>query len=532
METNEPAKGIAMDILPNISTNFKSIFDNMNTSLADLQQYVDKSAIKGCAAHDVEKGIFEQLLKIGAQALKYFFTKQGDGDLGATVIVDSGETYNRLVSRTRQYYSIFGTFNLERAVYGTYEGKKIEFVPLDTRLQLPASAHSYLLQEWSQSIAVEVPFKKTMEILGNIFPISMSVDTLEQINQIVAEHADSYRKELEETISESLENLSKRESETVKDSVLVLSADGKGIPIRHANDQPRIESQQKNRGPKPDRKRLAVVGSSYLTAPYIRSPEEVLDALFRVDADSTGETVNERPTAIYKSVVANLSREVDGETINATSATFAWLKAQKECFEDYVELPPVFLMDGQPSLWNEAQKQMSGEEYVEILDLLHAVSYLWDIAHIFYDDKDKEIWAFIKERVLRMLQGDIKSVVSGVRQMATKRKLAANQLRKLESACQYFEKNYHRMKYNEYLSQGLPIASGVIEGACRHFVKDRMERAGMQWTIKGAQAMLDVRAQKLNGNWNEFIKHRIANELAKNHSHIKLVQQVEWPMAA
>jgi hypothetical protein len=524
-------KGIAMHILPNISDNFKSIFDNMHTSLHDLKHYVDRSANEGLATHEVEKGIFEQLLKIGAQALNYFFTKQGDGDLGETVTVNSGETYNRLPSRIRQYHSIFGTFNLDRTVYGIYEGKKIEFVPLDTRLQLPPNEHSYLLQEWSQMIAVEVPFKKTLEMLGNIFPFSMSVDTLERTNRMIAEYADSYRAELEENISDSLKNLSKRESETIKESILVLSADGKGIPIRHANDEPRIQSQQKNKGPKPDRKRMAVVGSSYLIAPYVRSPEDILDALFRMDDDSSSD-VPDRPSAIYKSVVANLSREVDGQAINATSATFNWLTAQKDCFEDYVEMPPVLLMDGQPSLWSEAERQMLGEEYVEILDLLHAISYLWDIAHIFYDDNDKGIWAFMRERVLRMLQGEIKSVVSGARQMATKRKLSANQLKKLESACRYLEKNQHRMKYNDYLRQGLPIASGVIEGACRHFVKDRMERAGMQWTIAGAQAMLDVRAQKLNGNWNEFIKHRIKNELAKSHPHINLVQQIEWPMAA
>ena len=188
-------------------------------------------------------------------------------------------------------------------------------------------------------------------------------------------------------------------------------------------------------------------------------------------------------------------------------------------------------MDGQPSLWNEAQRQLSDEAYTEVLDLLHAISYLWDTAHIFYADDGPERVGFMKHRVLRILQGKIKGVVSGVRQMATKQKIVGNKLKKLEGACQYFEKNAHRMKYDEYLKEGLPIASGVIEGACRHFVKDRMERAGMQWSINGAQAILNVRAQKLSGNWNAFVAHRIKNEFTKNHPHFDLVQQVEWPMA-
>ena len=152
--------------------------------------------------------------------------------------------------------------------------------------------------------------------------------------------------------------------------------------------------------------------------------------------------------------------------------------------------------------------------------------------HVFYPDDNPEIWGFMKGRVLRLLHGEIRGVVSGVRQMATKQKISGNKLKKLEGACLYFEKNAHRMKYDQYLRDGLPIASGVIEGACRHFVKDRMERAGMQWTIKGAQAMLDIRAQKLNGNWDGFIAHRIKNEFAKNHPHFDFVQRVEWPIAA
>jgi hypothetical protein len=525
-------KGIAVNILSNITSNFKLIFPEMDSTLNDLKRFVDQSSIHGVAAHEVEKGIFDKVLKIGAQALQYFFAKQGDGDLGETVRINAEESYKRLQPRSRQYQSIFGAFSLNRAVYGTYEGKQIEFVPLDSRLQLPSNEHSYLLQGWSQTIAVEVPFKKTMELLNGIFPISLSVDTLERTNQAMASHIDSYRAELIENMEDSLENLNNEEALTIKESLLVLSADGKGIPIRHANDQPRIENQQKNKGPKPDRKRMAVVGSSYLVAPYVRSPEEVFDALFRVDSESSEKVADNRPTAIYKAVVANLSREVDGKTINATSSTFEWLQSQKNCFEDYVEMSPVFLMDGQVSLWSEAERQMSGETYTEILDLLHAISYLWDIAHIFYPDDNPEIWEFMKKRVLRILHGEIKSVVSGVRQMATKQKMSGNKLKKFESACQYFEKNAHRMQYDQYLRDGLPIASGVIEGACRHFVKDRMERAGMQWTINGAQAMLDIRAQKLNGNWDGFIAHRIKNEFAKNHPHFDLVQQVEWPMAA
>jgi hypothetical protein len=79
--------------------------------------------------------------------------------------------------------------------------------------------------------------------------------------------------------------------------------------------------------------------------------------------------------------------------------------------------------------------------------------------------------------------------------MGTKHKLRGKKWDKLAKICGYLENNAHRMHYDVYLAAGYPIASGVIEGACRHFIKDRMERSGMRWTIERAQAMLDVRSR-------------------------------------
>ena len=88
------------------------------------------------------------------------------------------------------------------------------------------------------------------------------------------------------------------------------------------------------------------------------------------------------------------------------------------------------------------------------------------------------------------------------------------------------------MKYNEYLAAGYPIATGVIEGACRHFVKDRMERAGMRWSIGGAQAMLHLRSANLNGDLDEFSQYRIQQQAEKLYRHKDAVAAIEWPMAA
>ena len=87
------------------------------------------------------------------------------------------------------------------------------------------------------------------------------------------------------------------------------------------------------------------------------------------------------------------------------------------------------------------------------------------------------------------------------------------------------------MKYDEYLRKGYPIASGVIEGACRSYVKDRMERSGMRWTREGAQSMLDVRSEYVNGNWQEFQAFRMEEEADRLYPQRGILDGVQCSLA-
>ena len=102
----------------------------------------------------------------------------------------------------------------------------------------------------------------------------------------------------------------------------------------------------------------------------------------------------------------------------------------------------------------------------------------------------------------------------------------------MTTVCTYLENNAERMRYHEYLQAGYPIATGVIEGACRHLVKDRMERAGMHWTPDGAQAMLDVRSMHLDGAWDDYQTYRIEQETLKLYPHRHLVQGSRYAIAS
>jgi hypothetical protein len=167
--------------------------------------------------------------------------------------------------------------------------------------------------------------------------------------------------------------------------------------------------------------------------------------------------------------------------------------------------PLLRLMDGQPSLWDtaEACSDVPEGEVVDVLDIVHVAGYVWRAAKVFHTTREHQE-AFAHDRLLRILQGDVRGVVTGLRRMATQRGLSGAARKEIAAVCGYFETHAERMRYDEYLAAGDPIATGVIAGACRHLAKDRLERSGMRWTLAGAQAMLHLRALRQSSYWDEF----------------------------
>jgi hypothetical protein len=515
---------------------------NNNNELHDLlveaMDYVQDKARVGSAAHEVEKGVFERMLKLGRQLFSGFFNAQGDGDVGEHLDLPGGIRVKRLKVQQRTYRSLFGNFTLIRAVYGSREGQMISCVPLDTRLQLPEEEYSYPLQEMTQHLTTEVSYSTAQSLLDKFLQLNVTVDSMERINQHAGDVVPAFRAAQAMPLA------------STEASLLVVTADGKGVPIRHARDAARISDQKPKAGPKPDRKRMAVVGAVYTIEPYVRKPSDILEALFCEPNQVLNKDKRKRPSPRNKQVVAHLTRQAGEVELNATECTFEWLSQQVRArgqnhrvLQSLLPNPKstpsnkvcLAMMDGQESLWNKVKqlkKAHPDREWVEILDLMHVNSYLWDAACAFHPGDNKQQLIFMKDRVLRILEGTIDTVISGIKQMATKKHLNKSLQAVVVKVCRYFMNNQHRMKYNEYLAAGYPIATGVIEGACRHFVKDRMERAGMRWSVYGAQAMLNLRSVNLNGNLDEFNQYRIKQQAKKLYPHNDTIAAIEWPMVA
>src|SRR5277367_1461092 len=160
----------------------------------NLLTYVHQAVHDGTPAHEVEADVWERILAIGHQALTLFFYLQGTGDLGDTLTLADDSTAHRLEeTHARDYRSVFGDFTLQRTVYGTREGQKLDFVPLDARLQLPASDYSYLLQQWDQALGCEFAFARVGSTLFDVLGLKQSTDSLERLNRQMAEQVAAFR---------------------------------------------------------------------------------------------------------------------------------------------------------------------------------------------------------------------------------------------------------------------------------------------------------------------------------------------------
>ncbi|MBY0228967.1 MAG: hypothetical protein K2W96_06795, partial [Gemmataceae bacterium] len=219
--------------------------------------------------------------------------------------------------------------------------------------------------------------------------------------------------------------------------VFVLSADGKGVLMRRGPGDPAPKAHR-GKGDKADKKRMAVVGAAYSVDRHGRTPEEVATALFR-DPRVPGAEKGKRPVPVGKHLWARLSRAADGNLAEPMDAVSGWLKAEMDRRGGPGPKEMVCVMDGQEALW-EGRRRHFGEGPAEILDLLHVLPRLWQAAHLFEKEGSAEAACFVRERLLRVLRGESKGVVQGLRRLGTMRALAGKKAKDLKRICEYLEK--------------------------------------------------------------------------------------------
>lgn len=474
---------------------------------------LQRSAERGEAVHIVEEMSWSGLIEVGREMIVGYIKKQEEDIPRPEVIEHEGRTLQRLPERrVREYVSAFGPTPFARDVYATRETQRQEVVPLDAKLGMPESDTSYLLQKWSGTQFVKESYKESHMTLAGILGFAPSVNCLEDMAAQASEHAEVYF-EQQAPVDPATEA-----------EIIVATSDCKGVPMRKVDAPPRKQKDDMPRGKrlkpgeKNGQKRMACVGGVYSAAPFRRTVEDVLNEVLRK------EKQEKRPKPQNKRLRAVLTREVNGQEVNAKHVVFDWLAKELQQRDPHEERTVVAIMDGENKLRD--LQELKIKRAIGILDIWHVTEYLWQLAYCFYRDGSDEAKAFVETYLRKLLEGKVNRVIGGIRQMATKRDLSQPKWDKVEDCLSYFAVRSEYMKYDEYLTAGYPIGSGVVEGACRHLVKDRMEQAGMRWRIAGAQAILSLRAVYVNDDWDAFHADRIQTEQRKLYPYKKHLRAI------
>jgi hypothetical protein len=454
----------------------------------DLLQFVRGEAAR-LETHEIEKGIFARILPIGLAALKLYFADKGTGDHGENLIHDD-QFYRRQPGfRDRQYASIFGSLDIARTCYRRPGEKGI--YPLDHEANLPDRQYSYFLQELMNLFSIDHPFsdgaKRLEQLLGQKWAASVLIDVAHDGS---VDYDEYYGQK-------------KPPEEKDEGEIQVASFDGKGVPILKS-DAAKIQAKL-GKGEKKQKTKEALVGISYTVDRHVRSPEEMAIRLVYPEQLEKEKNDKESPKGQNIRRMASVKRSKE--------EVMSEIKKDVEKRAPTRKRPLVILQDGATILWTLALNLFGAWNTVWfILDIIHVRHYLWDVANALYGEKSVEGKAWVKEKLEQILKGGVGYVIGAMKQILSKRKLKGTKRKALMKAITYFEKHKQWMKYDEYLAEGLPIATGVVESACGSVVKNRMEGSGKRWSIDGAESVLILRSLEKSEDYSEYWNYHISKE--------------------
>ena len=425
-------------------------------------------------ADETERAVLSRVMKIGQKLMILYLAElSSEGDLGSRTVVNETEFIRRIKDLEVKYLTIFGEVDFLHSLYYAEDGSCLK--PVEAMANLAKRKASYFVQDLLARLAIDKTYEGSRNFFEAFSGISTSKRTAEEIVTEMAEHHEKY---------EIDNNIPKKTEEGI---IPVASFDGKGIHV--------VPEDRKGDGTK----RESLVSSTYTVNPNPRTAEQVVDSLVFPERLSEEDKKNSEQFDSARNIHYNASiekekSEIFQEAKDVISKRFATML-----------IPLVCIMDGATILWKHARDYFPNAVY--ILDIMHVLGYIWKAANVLETD-EKETRQLVATYLKLILEGKVKTVISALRQRITKNDIEGSKLDDLETVITYFENHIPYMNYHTYLANGYPIGTGVIESACGHIVKDRMDRSGARWKIIGAEPVLKLRCINANDDWKLYLENR------------------------
>lgn len=471
--------------------NFAYFSADFSASYAKLENIVTNliSPEFAVKAHgDIEEFIQQEGTELLRTLLQGYLNIRAENEKRYVALHHNGETWNHVRKKTsRKMVSLFGSVNINRLGYS--QRKKDSQFPLDKELNLPQSQYSDGLRRRFVHEAIKSSFDESVKsidrLTGGHVPKRQGIGLIHDVSQ-----------DFEAFYSQ------KRFDEPEKtDDLLILSFDAKGIVMRHnslrAATKKAAESKNHklqtrlSQGEKRHRKRMAQVATIYTVKPCIRTAESIIK-------QKQDNVTYLRPKIRSKRVWASVER--DSETVIA------------EAFQEALQRDPmqlrqwVILIDGHPHQIKLIKRVMRSFKIKAsiIQDFIHVLEYVWKAAWCFFEKGSDAAETWVLARALKILHGQAGLVAAAIKRSATKRKMPPKERQAIDDCASYLIKSKSRLQYAKALDAGYPIATGVIEGACRHLINDRLDITGARWCLQGAEAILKLRSLYSSGDLDAY----------------------------
>jgi hypothetical protein len=418
----------------------------------------------------------------------------------------AGTTLAPTPVHARHLESIFGTVEVARTGYGAAGTPSLH--PLDGALNLPPEKYSL---EVRRRVAIEAAKNSFDEGVKTLEAFTGAQVPKRQFEQEVIRAAQDFE-------AFYADRQTRARADPPTGSILVLTVDGQGVVMRPEDLRPATQRAAAARtksftarlgsGRRLHAKRMASVAAIYTVEPWVRTPEEILPA-----GEMPQEALPRRPRPEHKRVWASLAQTPEA-VIRAMFDEALHRDPQGE------KMRWVGLADGNLTQIDHLQR-LAEERNISlpiVVDFLHVAQYVWKAAQALFPEAKPQQDLWTRTHLLEILRGKASLVAAGMRRSATLRALSASQRQPVDDCADYLLNYAPYLQYHKALAQGVPIATGVIEGTCRHLVEDRMNLTGACWSLTGAEAVLRLRALRSSNDFESYWQFHEQQEYERNHA--------------
>lgn len=479
-------------------------FAQARAQFGALEAFLGSKEACGLSHSELERELDQRGRELLRQLLQAHLEVRGPGEAAGPVAGADGVLRDQPRLHARGLETIFGEVQVERVGYGAEGVASLH--PLDAELNLPPELYSHEVRRRVAGEAAKSSFDEVVQLLGATTGAQVGK---RQVEELVLRAAHDF----ERFYTERADDQPAEET----GALLVITADAKGVVMRREDlREPTRKKAERttrklltrlSRGEKRNAKRMATVAAVYTIAPYVRTAEAVLGGL----APQHAREPPDRPRPERKRVWASLEQPPEA--------------VLQEAFREGRRRDPegrkrwVALVDGNEPQLEILKRLFRREDYhaLIVLDFIHVAERVWKAGLDFHREGSEELESWVTTRLLGILRGRSPHVAAGMRRSATRQGFPAVARRRVDACANYLLKYQAYLRYDHYLQQGLPIATGVIEGACRYLVKDRMDRTGARWSLRGAEAVLRLRALRTCGDFAAYWRFHEQQEYLRHH---------------